>query len=192
MKKFITTALALTMIMSLCVPAFAMDIVSETAEERALTQAREIAYMDVSSVDAEMKSEILEAREQVILSESWVADGVSGCILDKNGNVKEVLSEFHDIFPDDWAMPLWATESNDDSDVKITRSSSWVDNFYDGDVYLREPSTTVNTPAFCSFSTGNDYYYVDTVNTYGVYQNTTVTATYNIGYSNASTVSTPI
>lgn len=84
--------------MSLCVPTFAVDNHAEVAEEWGLSQAKAIANMDVSNADAEMQATILEAREQVILSESWVAEGVSGRILDKGGKVVEILQSFMNCF----------------------------------------------------------------------------------------------
>lgn len=194
MKKLFSAAIVLTIMMSLCMPSFAMDITMATAEEASLTQARALAYMDMTDVDAATKHKILEAREKVILSESWVADGVSGRILDKNGRVKEELPQFSELFPDDWEMPTFSVSNGDANETEGTRgvNQEWINTFFEGNLNLKKPSTTVNSPSFCSFSSapfaGTQYeYIVETVYTWGVYQNPTVTASYNIGYSNENT-----
>ncbi len=65
------------------------------------------AYMDLDSAPAELHSLILEARSRIIYgSTRWVADGQDAYIKDKDGNIIEVLPHFHDLFPEDWEMPI--------------------------------------------------------------------------------------
>ncbi len=60
------------------------------------------AYMDLEEADENMRIIILEARKRIIEDTSWVSDEAEGWIIDRDGNIKEVLPKFHDIFPDDW------------------------------------------------------------------------------------------
>lgn len=78
MKRFFSAILAFAMVMSLGIPAFA-------AEEREM--ALELAYMDLDQASAETQEKIIKAREDIIFSQSWVADGVQGFVYDENGNI---------------------------------------------------------------------------------------------------------
>lgn len=68
------------------------------------------AYMDYASASYHLKPIILEARRRIIFQQPWVADGVQGRELDADGNVVKVLPEFHDLFPEDWDIPVSSTE----------------------------------------------------------------------------------
>ena len=63
------------------------------------------AFLDYESASDQIRPVILAARNIIIYRHSWVADGVSGRILDRDGNVKQELPEFSDIFPEDWDEP---------------------------------------------------------------------------------------
>ena len=186
MKKILSACLILSLCLVMGIPAF--------AEGTSAVTQNSIAYMDLGTASEAQRNEILEAREEIIFSQTWVADGLSGCILDANGNIKEYVPEFSDLFPRDWDIPYLSP-----SDLEITNAIkdratrvSRLDTHYDDTVWLTNPSDTSNTPAFCSFlttgfpGTGYEYNY-DTVYTTGLYGNPSMTAYYNVGYSNAST-----
>lgn len=180
MKKAIAMILGVIMVAGLSVPAMA-------ANEKRIGQA--IAYERIDENTAELrKTEILAAREAIVYSESWVADGVYGEILDRDGNIKEILPQFSDIFPEDWDIPVekssYSVLSSSDPEFDITT-------YFNESVWLSKP-TNQNTSPFCSFVTtgfaGTPYeYVVETVYASGVYRNPSETAYYNLGYSNATT-----
>lgn len=181
MKKAISMILIVIMIAGLSIPAVAAD-------ENQIEQA--IAYERIDESTAESrKMEILEAREAIIYSESWVADGVYGEILDINGNTKEVLPQFSDIFPEDWDIPV---ERNSCSTLINSEPKFEINTYFDDLVWLSKPSNQNNAPPFCSFVTsgfvGTPYeYVVETVYAYGIYGSPGETAYYNLGYSNVTT-----
>jgi|GEM_PF-5196825 len=63
-----------------------------------------IAYMDLETADEEMRGKILEARNKIIFSKSWVADGIESGGADPDNNTVTV-PQFYDIFPLDWDIP---------------------------------------------------------------------------------------
>lgn len=185
MKKFTTFLLAAVMCLSLCIPALAAETSYSTDAQR-LKQAEAIAYMDLDSASGAMQARILEARNTIIYSKSWVANGATGRILDRDGNVYEELPQFTDIFPSDWAVPLAET-----SPIAVQSEYDW-NPFFNDNINLKKPPTTGGTPAFCSFDTyafpdTEVEYYVEHVMTSAIYQNITVDATYNCGYTNKAT-----
>ena len=66
------------------------------------------AYMDINKAPEELKPIILEARTRIIYGEdaSWVADDVDGYIKDQDGNIIEIVPHFHEVFPEDWEIPV--------------------------------------------------------------------------------------
>ncbi len=64
------------------------------------------AYLNISTVEEEMRPIILVARNMIIHRYSWVADGMNGKVLDKEGNLKREIPEFSELFPEDWEMPV--------------------------------------------------------------------------------------
>lgn len=189
MKKTIAMVLSVVMIVGMIVPVTAVD---ENRIELA------IAYERIEESTAESrKTEILAAREAIIYSKSWVADGIYGAILDQNGNVKEVLPQFSEVFPEDWDVPV---EKNSYSvlvtpDLEPVSTSSApefdINLFFNKSVRLSKPSDQ-NTPPFCTISTTafqgtSSEYIVETVYTSGIHDNPTTTAYYNLGYSNVET-----
>lgn len=74
-------------------------------------EAEEYAYQDYDTASPEMQTRILEARNAIIYSEAWVADGYSACIMDtETGEVVRTLPAFSELFPG-WALPV--TDSGD-------------------------------------------------------------------------------
>lgn len=64
------------------------------------------AYLNISTAEEELKPIILVARNTIIHRYSWVADGMNGKVLDKDGNVKREIPEFSELFPEDWEIPV--------------------------------------------------------------------------------------
>jgi len=64
------------------------------------------AYMDLETADESLKAKILEARNKIILSESWAADGIYAYVSDPDGNIVNVLPQFSELFPSDWDVPI--------------------------------------------------------------------------------------
>lgn len=84
--------------------------------ERYLNSEEEIqyyAYLDMSTAEEELKPIILVARNTIIYRYSWVADGMNGKVLDREGNIKRIIPEFSELFPEDWEMPVSQAKSVD-------------------------------------------------------------------------------
>ena len=150
--------------------------------------------MNLDTASEEMRAQILEAREEIIFNQSWVADGMSGRIRDKDGNIKEELPQFSELFSADWDMPSWhSQETKINTGVGIPRlnasSRGDVDTIFDDSVWLTTPPANMNSTPFCKFDTtgfkGTAYEYsYKSVFTTGIYQNPGATGYYNVGYSN--------
>lgn len=176
---------------------FLMVFVIGTSAMAMAADSRAIAYMTIDETTSlSVKNQILAAREEIIFSHSWVADGVNGRILDKDGNVKEVLPHFSDLFPADWDIP--AMESSEalqapsvaaNPFAQLTRGISL---YFREQVRLTNPPYAQDTPVFYTMDTTGfpgtyAEYNIETVYTTGIYGNTTNIATYNIGYTNMNT-----
>lgn len=130
----------------------------------------------------------------VLYSYSWTSSGVTGYILDAEGNIKYTLPDFYELFPADWEIP-----SSPSADVSVMSTSigeglqtNDFSQVYNGSVYLKKPSTTVNTTPFFTMQTTGfagtaSEYNVKKVQTTGIYGSIASTAYYNLGYSNATT-----
>lgn len=192
MKKFITLFLAAIVF---CIPAYAVDQTPDKYDEVSLAKFEAIAYQDLNEADPEMKKQILEARETIIFSRGWVANGATGRVLDANGNVIKELPQFEDIFPSDWEVPKMLgqdTQKSDNLPENFYKSPTWGDALYfSGEVFLELPPDNYNSKPFCTVNTetslGTQPAYVKTLSTSGVYMNPGRDASYNIGYANAST-----
>ena len=157
------------------------------------------ANMDLETADTYTQELIQSARNAIIYSESWVANGISGRIKDSEGNTIFELPTFSEIFPADWDMPAintCAATSSLDISTQLSDSSApkaGGDNWqiiYQGVIRLQNPSETQNTAPFKTISTtafeGTPYEYsYKSVITSGSCSG--YVGTYNIGYSNAIT-----
>lgn len=103
MRRVISAALAMVMVMAISIPAFAID------KEREVSR---LAYMNLDQASEAMQEKILQAREEIIFSKSWVADGLQGFVYDKDGNVIEEVPQFSEIFPADWDMPTFDVQED--------------------------------------------------------------------------------
>lgn len=191
MKKLISLLLAVNV---LCTPAYAIDRTADIDDNVSLAKLEAIAYQDINTADAEMKEQILEAREAIIFSEGWVANGATGRVLDADGNVVEELPKFEDIFPSDWEVPTLPgqyTQDRSNSSAIFYESPTWqgVECFND-EIFLELPPTNYNSKPFFTLDTetglGTQPAYVKTIYTQGSYVFGR-DASYNIGYANAST-----
>lgn len=146
-KKMLAGVLAIVSLF--CMSATAMAAAptqeldaAEIPNEARIEAAKEVAYMDVNSASAEMQERILEAREVIIESKSWVADGWNATITHADGTVEEVPT-FAELFPG-WDMPVCESEN-------AMRSSNVI--AFDSpvsqvvSVKLPKASSATNTPA---------------------------------------------
>lgn len=159
-----------------------------------------IAYANLSNVkDSALKAEILEARSEIIFSTSWVADGITGYIIDPDGNKTEV-PQFSEVFPADWDIPMMSrpieTSHNtlETNDELVVMAAPFIDvwTYYNDPLYLDIPSSLYDTDPFCTFSTSDSIehvydYIVTDVFTRGYYYYPSRIGTFNVGYSNETT-----
>lgn len=78
-------------------------------EEKYLHTEANIQYfanLNFDEAEDELRPVILAARNRIVSRYSWVADGVSGRILDVEGNIKTELPRFSEVFPEDWEEPM--------------------------------------------------------------------------------------
>lgn len=73
------------------------------AEGMTLEEAQAYAYMDLDAAPAELQETIRKAREVIIYSQSWVADGFECYVTSPDGTV-ETIPVFSELFPD-WELP---------------------------------------------------------------------------------------
>ena len=99
----------------------------ELQNEAGIEAAKEIAYMDMDSASVEMQERILEAREIIIKSESWVANGWTTTVTHADGTVEHVPT-FSECFP---GRDIPTCESADAMrSIMANTYSSFVDNVY--------------------------------------------------------------
>ena len=137
MKKWIVAAACMMLLVQQTLPVFGMPesavdreaaqiIVpsASSSEERdgseaqqeALEEAEEIAYLDLESASPEMKEKILSARNRIIFSQCWVADGFTLELCDEKGNVIGAAPNFSELFPG-WDLPVDESIVNGDFDM---------------------------------------------------------------------------
>ena len=75
------------------------------AQRADLEEAEEIAYLNLESASPEMKEKILSARNQIIDSQCWAADGFTLELNDEKGNVIGAAPNFSELFPG-WDLPV--------------------------------------------------------------------------------------
>lgn len=71
------------------------------------SEVRYFAYMNLNGADESLKSKILQARNIVISNSSWVADGITGYVKDRDTGTITLLPHFSEIFPSDWEIPVY-------------------------------------------------------------------------------------
>lgn len=201
-KRLVLAGLLIFCVIFSAVPVFATSATTQTQndkiceqwkiadEEQAskIAEAKKYAYMDLDSATSDMKERILAARETIIYSRSWAADGCSVSIQRADGT-EEFLPQFSELFPG-WDIPTVDSLPAEDIDEP---PSEWTDlpaieppyatpmatAYQYCSPYLKHPSDS-NTAPFFAF------------NHNGMYVRTTVyqlnaSEHCNIGYSNYTT-----
>lgn len=107
MKKACAVVLSILLMLCLTNVAFASGLETSCVEYGA-AEAAQIAYLDLEDASAEMREEILAAREKIIFSTDWVADGYTAHVEDQDGNIIRTLPAFSEVFPD-WDLPVSET-----------------------------------------------------------------------------------
>ena len=144
------------------------------------------AYLNVSEMSPEAKEVILAARKNIIFHKSWVNinESSSAAVKDREGNILYKLPAFQDIFPEDWAIPVEnvsAMEAKTSTESQARSSAGNVQLSVFENIYVSNPSPTVNTPCFgqvTSYITANE-----AVGTWAY----SGTGTVNLGITNMST-----
>ena len=101
LEHFVTLADG-TVIPAVFVPASADHDRSDDAD-MTLEQAQAFAYMDLDTAPAELQETIRKAREVIIYSQSWVADGFE-CYVTSPDGTRETIPSFSELFPG-WELP---------------------------------------------------------------------------------------
>lgn len=191
MKRIVALFLAFVIISAFSVPvtyAAQAGFSNQYSDE-------ELAYLDLASVSSSMKTAVLAARSRIIASTSWVADDVTGYIYDADGNIIDILSHFSEIFPADWEIPSVSSSEYNSVNIRFSQRATMSDinYYYSGSVYLQNPPSNSDSPAFCTVNAYSYYadgtpFHVTQLFTQG-YHNypSDYTAKYNVGYKNAIT-----
>ncbi len=159
-KRFFSFMLFGTLLVSSCSVAFAAyDI------ENSLDEAEKYAYMDIDKAPDYLQDDILEARNQIIFSQGWTADGINGYVCDlETGEKLYDLPKFSELFPD-WDIPKMKDTISDDlqSRVEMERVTDpsegkllsitprKLDTLIYKNVYLRSPSSSADTSNFATY-----------------------------------------
>ena len=101
LKHFVTLADG-TVIPAVFVPA-ATDHERSDDADMTLEEAQSFAYMDLDAAPAELQETIQKAREVIIYSQSWVADGFE-CYVTSPDGTRETIPCFSELFPG-WELP---------------------------------------------------------------------------------------
>lgn len=153
MKKVCAAILSLVLTLCLTSAAFAAESVKPNLDMK-LIEAAKIAYLDLEDASPKMREEILAAREEIIFSTDWVADGYTACVEDLDGNVIRILPTFSEVFPD-WDLPVsdptWESDVQMDSncpqvmDTPAASSDGWTwEGYYTH--YLTAPGNVISEP----------------------------------------------
>jgi hypothetical protein len=169
MKKILMSLLLVAS--CLVVSAFALESKSNIETNTVDMDTETFAYMNLETAPYDMKGKILEARKKIIFSNSWVADGQYGEVLDADGKVKRVIPQFSDIFPG-WEVPK--------EEITLTRAYLPEIDVWNGNVNFQSASSSDSTP-FLRFAAQGG-----TTQTYISYSYNGVT-THNFGYTNLQT-----
>ena len=102
LEHFVTLADG-TVIPAVFVPATEDHDRSDDAD-MTLEEAQSFAYMDLDATPAELQETIRKAREIIIYSRSWVADGFE-CYVTSPDGTRETIPSFSELFPG-WELPV--------------------------------------------------------------------------------------
>ena len=101
LEHFVTLADG-TVIPAVFIPA-AVDHDRSDDADMTLEEAQSFAYMDLDAAPAELQETIRKAREVIIYSQSWVADGFE-CYVTSPDGTRETIPSFSELFPG-WELP---------------------------------------------------------------------------------------
>lgn len=188
-KKFFAGFLSLTLMFTMVMPTFAAGITTSLHQK----ELEDLAYMDLEMAAPALESKILEARNEIALNSSWVADGIRGYIVDENNNILREVPQFHDVFPSDWDIPVLPVKETNHEMMATPRADSghWDPREYI--VELKAPPANRNTAPFTRVATHglvgtSAEYEITKIMTGGTCLNRELrNPTYNIGYSNYDT-----
>ncbi len=88
------------------IPAVSLASSEQTESDDAgmtLEEAQSFAYMDLDTAPEELREIILKAREVIIYSRAWVADGLEAYVTSPDGT-RSALPSFSELFPG-WELP---------------------------------------------------------------------------------------
>ena len=197
MKKALASILVLLMSVSCltCMAAETSEQEFDPKTKAALIEAEQYAYLDIDSASPELKEKILDARDAIIFSKNWVADGYEAFVTNENDEVVEILPEFSTVFPG-WDLPkddVASTETDSTFPEQMNppaivnplsySASTWI-RLGSKEYYLPAASNTKDSPPFTSF-TVDPYDMGTSIRSYAT--RLTSSKTYNIGYKNATT-----
>lgn len=172
----------LTLICMGCMLLFLMGGTSaaEMSNATDLTEVSvtELAYMDLESAPAEIRADILAAREKIIFGDqAWTVNGAVS-IFGRDGTIQE-LPEFSELYPD-WELPgAAATSSVPASAMPMGTYSGEIN--YEEQVNFQLASSWANSKDFTQFVGNGDYVYVYA-------KSMPRNANFNIGFSNGAGV----
>lgn len=127
-------------------PANAVTISDNLSSNMDIATAQRYAYLSLDDAGPELRTKILEAREIIIYSKAWIADGAGTLTITRADGTTETVPTFSEQFPG-WDMPapkIYKTEENDSAGNAASTAS--VDKVVQ--VALKNPSPTANTPAY--------------------------------------------
>ena len=151
-KRMLTSALAVICMFCMSIPAMAAvpaqdsDFI-ENQKASTIKAAEAIAYMDVDSASAEMQDRILAAREIIIESKSWIADGFEAVIKNEDGTSTKV-PHFSELFPG-WDIPTIDSNAPMSASVAPQVANADVPSGWGSTtVYVNRASSTTNAQPF--------------------------------------------
>lgn len=176
MKKFLSAALAMTMLTGLF--AFSASAAAPISDVSRMS-TEQIAYLDIDRATPEVQKAILEARNEIIFGDQgWTVDGAVKIFNIKEGTVRE-LPEFSELFPG-WDVP-------EASSCPIAKSAEGVmRNTADGECF--NYAKNVSLKVANSYAAAPDFFDFNGVgHEVGAYASSGPRDfMYNIGFSNTS------
>lgn len=197
MKKILSLFFS-ALFFTTCLTAMAATPGDTSVESSAaLEKASQYAYLDLESATPDMQEKILDARNTIIFSKDWVADGYEGYVEDvTTGEVIETLPTFSSLFPG-WDLPVdkmtpvsaqagtpdWMTAPFSPAPLSVKSASDWLRLGSTG-YYIPAASNSHDAAPFVTFTV--DMFDMGTsIRSYATYLRSS--ADYNLGYKNAST-----
>lgn len=177
MKKMICCFLTIVMLLS-SIGTVSATTLTETSDVLVATNDYSIAYLSTEGVDTETYNAIIAARNDIIFSRSWVAEGHTAYVVDKDGNIIDTVPCFYDVFPSDWSMPTY--QPSQAVPAQNARDLTPVQTVH---VTLNRPSDEIDTEPFYTFDTGWPYTNYNHIEVEGYHYE----GYYNIGFSDADT-----